>query len=86
VSRNPIAGIVGCCARAASGQAAAPRRWLPPWPPTPRRGFLNDHCDLSANEFGRQRWQPIDLIVGPAIVDGHVLALDKACVFQALAE
>jgi hypothetical protein len=49
-------------------------------------GACNDHCDLPTNQFGRQRRQPIDLIVGPAIFDGHVLALNKARVFQALAE
>ena len=46
----------------------------------------NDHCDLSANQFGRQHRETIALIVGPAILDGHILALDKARVFQALAE
>src|SRR5262249_28551405 len=29
---------------------------------------------------------PIDLIVGPAVFDGHVLALGEARVFQALAK
>jgi hypothetical protein len=33
-----------------------------------------DHCDLSANQFGRQRWQAVYLIIGPAVRDRHVLA------------
>ena len=45
-----------------------------------------DHGDLSANQFGRQRRQSIDLILGPAVFDRHVLALDIAGVFEALAE
>ena len=35
------------------------------------------------NQFGRQRWQPIDLILGPAMLDRHVLALDMAGVLEA---
>ena len=49
----------------------------------PARG---DHGDLSANQFGRQRRQSIGLIFGPAVFDRHVLALDIAGVFQALAK
>ena len=45
-----------------------------------------DHGDLSANQFGRQQRQPIYLALGPAVVDRHVLALDIAGVFEALAE
>ena len=45
-----------------------------------------DHGDLSANQFGRQRRQPVELILGPAVIDRHVLALDIAGVFQALAK
>ena len=37
-----------------------------------------DHGDLSANQFGRQLWQSIDLIVGPAVFDRDILALDIA--------
>jgi hypothetical protein len=40
-----------------------------------------DHSDSPANQIGRQRRQPIDLIVGPAVFDSYVLALDKARVF-----
>ena len=43
-----------------------------------------DHGDLPADQFGRQRRQPIHLILGPAVFDRHVLALDIAGVFQAL--
>ena len=45
-----------------------------------------DHGDLSANQFGRQRRQPIDLTFGPAVFDRHVLALDIAGFLQALAK
>ena len=45
-----------------------------------------DHGDLPANQFGRQRRQSIELILGPAVFDRHVLALDIAGVFQALAK
>jgi hypothetical protein len=41
---------------------------------------------LAANQFRCQRRQTLDLIVGPTIFDGHVLAFDEACVFQALAK
>ena len=46
----------------------------------------DDHGDLSANQIGRQRRQPIDLILGPAVFDRHVLALDIAGLLQALAK
>ena len=45
-----------------------------------------DHGDLPANQFGRQRRQPIELIFGPAVFDRHVLALDIAGLLQALAK
>ena len=45
-----------------------------------------DHGDLSPHQFRRQRRQPIDLIVGPAVFDDNVLALDEARVFQPLAK
>src|SRR5262245_39835687 len=38
------------------------------------------------HQVRRQRRQPIDLIVGAAVFDGHVLALDEARVSQALAD
>src|SRR5262249_24422945 len=40
--------------------------------------------DLSANQFSRQLRQPIDLILGPAVFNHHVLALDIAGVFETL--
>src|SRR5262249_31867746 len=43
-----------------------------------------DHGDLSANQFSRQLRQPIDLILGPAVFNRHVLALDIAGVFETL--
>ena len=46
----------------------------------------DDHGDLPANQFGRQRRQPIELILGPAVFDRHVLALDIAGLLQALAK
>ena len=42
----------------------------------------DDHGDLSANQFGRQLRQPINLIFGPAVFDRHVLALDIAVSFR----
>jgi hypothetical protein len=48
-----------------------------------RRG---DHGDAPANQFVRQRWQPIVLTLGPAVFDRYVLALDEARLLQALAE
>ena len=45
-----------------------------------------DHGDLPANQIGRQLRQPMDLILGPAVQDRNVLALDIAGVFQALAK
>ena len=38
----------------------------------------DDHGDLSANQFGRQRRQSIELVLGPAVFDRHVLALDDS--------
>ena len=37
-----------------------------------------DHGDLAANQIGRQLRQPINLILGEAVCDCHVLALDIA--------
>jgi pimeloyl-ACP methyl ester carboxylesterase len=39
-----------------------------------------DHCDLPANQVGRQRRQSIDLILAPAVHDRDVLALDVAAI------
>ena len=65
-------GIVVVAALAANAETAPPRR--------------RDHGDPSANQFGRQRRQPIDLTFGPAVFDRDVLALDIADLLEALAE
>ena len=44
------------------------------------------HSDHPANQIGRQRRQPVNLIVGPAVFDRDVLALDISGVFKSLAE
>jgi hypothetical protein len=46
----------------------------------------DDHGDLSANQFTRQLRQPVDLTLGPAEFDRHVLALSIAGVLQAQAK
>ena len=45
-----------------------------------------DHRDLPANQFGRQRRQPLHLVLSPAVFDRDVLALDVAGLLEALAE
>ena len=45
-----------------------------------------DHRDLSADQVGRQRRQPVVLLLRPAIFDRDVAALDIAGFAQALAE
>jgi hypothetical protein len=45
------------------------------------RAHCNDHLDLSANEIGRQRGQPLGLVFGPAIFDREILALNIATLF-----
>src|SRR5262249_26758024 len=45
-----------------------------------------DHRDLPTNQFGRQRRQPVALIFGEPVDDFDVLALNEACVLEALAE
>jgi hypothetical protein len=50
------------------------------------RGDGGDHGGPSANKFGRQRRQSIHLILGPAVFERHILALDITGVFQALAK
>src|SRR5207247_1839078 len=46
----------------------------------------DNHGHGTANELGRKHRQPVILIVGPAIFDCHVLALDEAGFVQALTE
>jgi len=45
-----------------------------------------DHGDLSANQIGRQRRQPIHLIFSPTVFDRQVFACDIARLFQGLME
>jgi hypothetical protein len=46
---------------------------------------VTNTATLPANQFGRQRRQPVDLILGPAVFNRHVLVFDTG-VFEALAE
>ena len=45
-----------------------------------------DHRNLAADQFGRQRGQPIEFIPGVMVCDRHVFALDIAGVLQGLAK
>src|SRR4029450_9750313 len=45
-----------------------------------------DYGALSADQFGRQLRQSIELILGPAVFDRPVPALDVAAILQALAK
>jgi len=45
-----------------------------------------DHGDPSANQFSRQRREPVGLIIRPAVFDRHVLTVDIAGVLEALAK
>src|SRR5262249_9881630 len=47
---------------------------------------IGDQPNPSANQLGRQRRQPVHLILGPAVFDRHILALDIAGVFEAPAK
>ena len=51
-----------------------------------RRGIADDHGYLPAKKVRHQKRQPVSLILGRAVLDRDVLALDKACFLQALAE
>src|SRR5262249_47024446 len=44
------------------------------------------HGDPLPSQIGSQRRQPISLILGPAVFDRHVLALDEARLLQAPGE
>src|SRR5258707_14258112 len=46
-------------------------------PPTARRYLL-------AHQLGCQRRQPVDVILGPTVLDRHISMLEKACLVQAL--
>src|SRR5262249_6291493 len=45
-----------------------------------------DHGNLAANEIGGKLRQSIKLILGPAVDDRYILALDITSLFQALAQ
>jgi hypothetical protein len=51
-----------------------------------RNAVRHDHVHLAADEFCRHPRNPVILIVGPAILDGDVLALDESGLVQALPE
>ena len=42
-----------------------------------------DHRNPFARHIGREVRQPIELILGPAVLDRNILSLDIACVLQA---
>jgi hypothetical protein len=44
-----------------------------------------NHGDLPSNQFRGQLWKPIELILGPAIHDRHVVAFHIAIIFESLA-
>src|SRR5215469_12917694 len=45
-----------------------------------------DYCDPSASQIDSKSRQSIHFIIGGTVQDRHVVALDKACVLQALLE
>src|SRR5439155_12115834 len=46
----------------------------------------NNHGDRSTNQLGCQLWQPIEPILGPAMLNHLIFALDEARLLQALAK
>src|SRR5262249_49700292 len=60
------------------GYRLGSERWI--------RGGRGDHSDPSLHQVRRQLWKSIELILGPAVFNGHVLALDVAAILQALAK
>src|SRR5262245_6383220 len=52
--------------------------------PQRRRGAeRGDHLNPSANQVARQLRQPVELVLGPAVFDRHVLALNVAGLLEA---
>ena len=50
------------------------------------RPVCDNHGHLTTNEIGRQRRQSIVLTVRPAVLDRHILSVDKSSLFQAASE
>src|SRR5262249_35624466 len=50
------------------------------------RGIADDQSYLPAKKVRQQKRQPVGLILGKAVLDSDVLALNEACFLQALAE
>src|SRR5262249_9822284 len=48
-----------------------------------RRGTCGDDSDLTTNQIGCQRWQPVILSLCPTILDCHVTVFGKADFIQA---
>ena len=47
------------------------------------RAGRGEHGELPPSQIGSQPWQPFDLIVGPAVEDGDIVALDITHLLQA---
>ncbi len=45
-----------------------------------------DDCHLSPHEFGCQRWQSINMIVGPAVLNRDVPSFDVAALLETLSQ
>ena len=45
-----------------------------------------DDRNLFSDQIRRQGWQPVELVLGPAVFNRYVLALDITCLLQALAK
>ena len=51
-----------------------------------RRSVADDHLRLAAHQISRQGRKSVQLIVGPALLDGDVLTFDKPGLFETLAQ
>ena len=50
---------------------------------TPGPPFGHDH-NLTTDQIGRQRWQPINVTLGPAVDDRDIVFLDVALFIETL--